>query len=427
MEMGVMGVIKKPRVIFLADCESFYASVEKVAHPEFKDKPVAVGDPERRSGIILAACPIAKSRGVTTAERVGEALAKCPELVVIRPRMQEYMRVSLFITSIYRSFTDLVEPYSVDEQFIDLTGSQNLFGTPVDIAKRMQEKVMQQTGVNIRVGISSTKVLAKTACDNFAKKVPGGIFELPKEIIQDVLWPLPINKMFMVASRMTAHFMSMGIYTIGDLAQRDLFKFKQQMRTKFGKNSDIQAEFYWNIANGLDNSLVSPKIKVEQESIGAGRALQSHKYAKAWQVYVIMLELCSIACRRARQSGVYGSVVSLSCSTSNLNYHSGFHRQMKMQRPTNLDDELFMAAKHIFDTNWNGQPVGRISVDMSGLIDDDIYQLDLFEDRDKKIKMLKVMDDIKDRFGEASILRASSLTAAGQARERATMIGGHFK
>jgi DNA polymerase-4 len=211
--------MKPLRSIALIDCQSFYASVEKAAHPEYNDKPVAIGDPERRSGIILAACPLAKAKGVTTAERIGEAIAKCPDLIIVRPRMEEYLRVSLQITGIYRTFTDLVEPFSIDEQFLDLTGSSNLFGTPIDIAKQIQMKVMMETGVYVRAGISSTKILAKTACDNFAKKQPEGIFVLPKEKISEFLWPLPIHQMYMVASKMTRHLMMMGIQSIGDLAK----------------------------------------------------------------------------------------------------------------------------------------------------------------------------------------------------------------
>jgi DNA polymerase-4 len=233
----------------LIDCQSFYASVEHAAHPEYEGLPVAIRDPERRSGIILAACPLAKAKGVTTAERIGEALVKCPELIIVRPRMEEYIRVSLEITRIYRTFTDLVEPFSIDKQFLNLTGSSNLFGPPVDIAKQIQAKVMMDTGVYVRAGISSTKILAKTACDNFAKKHPEGIFVLPIEKIAEILWPLPIHQMYMVASRMTQHLMMMGIHTIGDLARRDLGKLKQQMRAKFGKQSDIKAEYYWRIVN----------------------------------------------------------------------------------------------------------------------------------------------------------------------------------
>ncbi len=151
------------RTIFLVDGQSFYASIEKNAHPEYRNKPIAVGDPERKSGIILAACPLAKSRGVTTAERIGEALVKCPDLVVIRPRMQRYITISLLITEIFESFTDLVEPYSIDEQFLDVTGSVVIFGSPNQIAQHIQSRIQFSTGVWSRVGIGPTKILAKMA------------------------------------------------------------------------------------------------------------------------------------------------------------------------------------------------------------------------------------------------------------------------
>jgi len=170
---------KRERVIFLADCESFYASVEKADHPEYQNKAVAVaGDPTRRSGIILAACPIAKSFGVTSAERLGEALKKCPDLIIMRPRMQHYIDVSLMITQIYEEFTDLVEVFSIDEQFLDVTASQSIFGDPITIAKEIQKRVMLQTGVRIRIGIGTNKILAKTATDIWAKKNKSGIFTL---------------------------------------------------------------------------------------------------------------------------------------------------------------------------------------------------------------------------------------------------------
>lgn len=294
------------RIILMADCMSFYASVEKATHPEYKGKPLAVcGDPERRSGIVLAACPIAKSFGVTTAERIGDAIGKCPNLIVVKPRMQEYINVSQQITSIYHTFTDLVEPYSIDEQFLDVTGSLKLFGTPEELALRMQDLVMSQTGVYIRVSISYCKVVAKMACDNFAKKNKDGIFSLPKKDIPDTLWPLSVNKMFMVGSRMTAHFANIGIYTIGDIAQRELHKFKQQMRARFGKNSDIQAELYWRIANGIDESAVTLGTHDTQKAIGHQMTLP-RDYRTKEDISIVILELSELVCQRCRAKGYNG-------------------------------------------------------------------------------------------------------------------------
>ncbi|WP_088834508.1 DNA polymerase IV [Paenibacillus tyrfis] len=416
------------RVIMLADCQSFYASVEKAAHPEYADQPVVVaGSPERRSGIILAACPIAKSFGVKTAETIGESLGKCPELVVIRPRMRTYIDVSLMITKIYESFTDLVEPFSIDEQFLDVTGSLQYFGSPEEIVKQIQAKIMLATGVWSRVGISDTKILAKTACDNFAKKNPEGIFVLPKAEVSKHLWPLPITKMFGVGGRMTNHFLRMGIHTIGDLAQIPLAKFKQMLRARMGKQSDIQAELFWQTANGIDDSPVSPgTFSNGQKAIGHGMTLPID-YGRKEDVEVVLLELSEEVCRRCRSKGYMGRVVSVGASGADYDHPTGFSRQMTLQDPTNITKEVYAAVRTLFHRHWDGQPVRRLGVALTGLSDAGTFQLSLFEDKEKLRQLERTTDSIKNRYGSSAILRASSLMASGQARERSAKIGGHYK
>ncbi|PZE22594.1 DNA polymerase IV [Paenibacillus xerothermodurans] len=415
------------RVIMLADCQSFYASVEKAAHPEYADQPVAVaGDPARRSGIILAACPIAKQRGVTTAETLGEALGKCPELVVVRPRMQTYIRVSLMITEIYESFTDLVEPFSIDEQFLDVTKSVSYFGSPVQIAQQIQAKIMLATGVWSRVGIADTKILAKTACDNFAKKQPDGIFTLPQSEVAEHLWPLPISKMYGVAGRMTNHFLRMGIHTIGELAQTPLPKLKAMMRARMGKNSDIQAELFWQTANGIDPSPVTPGTHDTQKAIGHGMTLP-YDFGKQTDIEVVLLELCEEVCRRSRAKGYMGRVISVGVGGADFDRPTGFHRQMTLPDPTNITQEVHSAVRTLFRRHWDGLPVRRLSVTLSGLTSHKQYQLTFFNNREKIRGLERATDQIKNRFGGAAILRASSLMDSGQARDRTAKIGGHYK
>ena len=420
--------MKKDRVIMLADCQSFYASVEKAAHPEYKDRPVAVaGDPMRRSGIILAACPIAKQHGVSTAETLGEALGKCPQLVIMKPRMQTYIDVSILITEIFESFTDLVEPFSIDEQFLDVTGSFSYFGSPEKIAQHIQHKILLSTGVWTRVGISSTKVLAKMATDIFAKKNQDGIFTLPNSELATYLWPQPINKMFGVGSRMMAHFALLGIYTIGDLAQTNLADLKHKMRLRFGRNSDIQAELYWQTANGIDPSPVSPStVQKGQKAVGHQMTLP-RDYGKKEEIDVILLELSEEVCRRCRSKGVMGRVVVAGAQGADFDRPTGFFRQATLPDPTNLTNEVYEAARKLFYRHWDGQPVRKIGVTLGGLSDDDEYQLTLFGDRERTRALERATDAIKGKYGMASISRASSLLAAGQARERSVKIGGHYK
>ncbi|CAM2814365.1 DNA polymerase IV [Paenibacillus sediminis] len=407
------------RIIMLADCQSFYASVEKRAHPEYANKPLVVaGDPARRSGIILAACPLAKSYGVTTAERLGEALAKCPDLVVIRPRMEEYIRVSLQITEILQSYTDLVEPYSIDEQHLDVTGSLKLFGSPEDIARSIQQRVMQQTGVYIRVGISSSKVVSKMACDIFAKKNDTGIFTLPQEDLPSVLWPRPVHQMFMVGSRMTRHLYRMGIHTIGDLANTPLSK----LTARWGVNGEV----LWRIARGIDNSPVMPGTYTHQKGIGHQMTLP-RDYHTWEEIKIVLLELSELVCQRSRSKGLMGSVVSVGCRGADFDMPTGFSRQMKISDPTNITDEVYKAACSLFLRHWDGFPIRSLGVSLTDLSPDTTYQLTWFDGREKKRELEKTTDDLKRKFGDTAIMRASSLMAAGQAKDRSHKIGGHYK
>lgn len=405
--------------------QSFYASIEKAAHPEYEDKPVAVGDPERRSGIILAACPLAKSRGVTTAERVGEALAKCPDLVVIRPRMQTYISVSLLITEIFESITDQVEPYSIDEQFLDVTGSLALFGSAEEIAHLIQTRVKLATGVWSRVGIGPNKILAKMATDNFAKKHPSGIFELSHENIEQDLWPLPVNNMFMVAGRMTSNFTRMGLNTIGDIARLELGEFKRRLRKRMGRQSDIQAEYYWQTANGIDPSPVIAGMRSQIKVVNHGRALKWMTYRTMEDIEPLMIELIVEVCRRARRYGYMGRVVAVGAAENDGHRSSGFGRQKTLPRPSYLEHEIGPAVRSLFLEHWKGMPLTHLHVTLTDLSRDEIYQLDLFEDRERLIRRENTVDTLKDRFGPTAVIRASSLLKTAQAFERATQIGGH--
>lgn len=403
----------------LADCQSFYASVEKAKHPEYAGKPVVVaGDPERRSGIVLAACPIAKAHGITTAERLGEALAKCPGLIVAKPHMEEYIRYSLQITQIYESFTDLVEPYSIDEQFIDLTGSAHLFGGPIEAARMMQKQVQEQTGVYTRFGISTNKVLAKMACDNYAKKNETGIFTMEPDELEDTLWRLPVGKMFMIGSRMTAHLNRMGMETIGDLARAPLAR----LRERWGVNGEV----IWRIARGIDDSPVTPDTHTGQKGIGHQMTLP-RDYGTREELRVILLELCELVCRRMRAKGKMGRTLSVGCQGADFDRPTGFFRQMTLPYPTQVTNDAYRYASELFDRHWDGLPVRKVGVAMTGLQDDEEYQLLLFEHREKYRALERVTDRIKDKYGDDSIVRAVSLTDAGQAKDRARKIGGHYK
>ncbi|MGY0691848.1 DNA polymerase IV [Virgibacillus sp. FSP13] len=407
------------RVIFLVDMQTFYASVEKAENPKLKDKPVIVsGDPERRSGIILAACPIAKKYGVKTAEALWEAKNKCPEAVVIRPRMQRYIDVSCQITEILEHYTDLVEVFSIDEQFLDITGSQKLFGDPFTIAKKIQREIMEETGIYARVGMGPNKVLAKIACDAFAKKNRTGIFQLDKSNMKETMWELPIGKMFGVGSRMRHHLQRMGIQKIGQLANFSV----DALTKRWGINGQV----LWQTANGIDYAPVTTKTHDGQKAVGHRMTLP-RDYETFDEIKVILLELSEEVARRARADGYRGNTVSVSVGGADFSFKTGFHRQIKLASPTNFGMDIFRSALHLFRIHWDRQPIRSAGITLSQLQPADPYQLSFFDLSLKKEHLSQAMDDIYTKYGPTAIVRASSLTNAGQAFSRAEKIGGHYK
>ncbi|KHD84752.1 DNA polymerase IV [Bacillus ginsengihumi] len=406
------------KVILLTDIQSFYASVEKVRNNEYKDKPLVVaGDPERRSGIILAACPLAKKYGIKTAETLWEAQNKCPDLIVVKPHMQTYIDVSLAISKIMEQFTDLVEPFSIDEQFMDISGSLRLFGNEYRIAHQLQQKILLETGVYARIGIGKNKILAKMACDNFAKKNENGIFKLD-ETNMEQLWKLPIGKMFGVGQRMEKHLQGMGIFTIGQLAKFPVDLLK--------KRWGINGEVIWQTANGIDYSPVSVKTYHQQKSIGHHMTLP-RDYSEPEEIKIVLLELCTEVARRCRNKGYMGTTVSCRVRGADFNFPTGFYRQITLPIPTNFDMDIFKASYGLFLKYWDGRPVRSLGVSLTNLQTSDCYQIDLFDNYLYREKLNSALDAIWDKYGRTAIYRASSLTKAGQASERARKIGGHYK
>ncbi|TWI55916.1 DNA polymerase IV [Halalkalibacter nanhaiisediminis] len=410
----------KQKVIFMVDMESFYASIEKAKIINNSGRPLVVsGDPERRSGVILAACPIAKKHGVKNGERMWEAKQKCPELIVVKPHMQDYIDVSIQITEILEQYTNLVEPYSIDEQFMDVTGSQKLFGEPYEIAKKIQDHIRLETSVHARIGIGENKVLAKMACDNFSKKNKSGIFWLKKDTLSETLWLLPVEKMFGIGSKMSAHLRNMGIRTIGQLADLPLERFKK----KWGINGQV----LWMTAHGEDYSPVNTTSHEGSKAIGHGMTLP-RDYSTLDDIHVVLLELCEEVCMRARKSNVVGKTISVSVNGASFEVKTGFHRQTTLFEPTNYVMDVFHASHKLFTQFWDGQPIRRVGISLSNLSPDHELQLSLFDtERDKKLDLGYVMDKIREKYGVTSLVRASSLTKASQMVERSKKIGGHYK
>ena len=407
------------RIIMMADMQSFYASIEKANHPEWENHPVIVsGDPAKRSGIILAACPQAKKFGIKTTEPLWQARQKCPQAIVARPHMQLYINMAGLIHEILEHYTSTVEVFSIDELFLDMTGSIGLLGDPHDIAKAIQQEIENATGIFVRIGIAPNKILAKMACDAFAKKNQSGIFELNADNMQQAMWPLPVSKLFGVGSKMEKHLMRLGIQTIGQLARFPI----ETLRKRWGINGEV----LWRLANGIDDAPVSPGTHTYQKAVGHRMTLPVD-YKNAADIKVVLLELSEEVARRARKQGYVGETVSLGIGGADWKRPSGFHRQTKLTAPTNYGLDLYHAILPLFEKHWDQMPIRSASVTLSQLSTGTTRQLSFFDKPLKKEKLSNAMDHIYEKYGPTAMIRAVSLKAAGQVHERAAKIGGHYK
>lgn len=415
---GVIPFNRKPRLILLADMESFYASVEVVRNPALRGKPVIVcGDPEMNHGITLAATREAKARGIKAGLPLWECRRLCPEAVFVQPNMALYLETSLRITRIFEGYTDRVFPYSIDEHFLDLTGCVRLFGPAERAAQSMIERIKRETGIRCRIGIGENLLQAKMACDCFAKKNERGIFELTGKTYASHVWPLPVRNLFGVGSRLERHLNRMGVRTIGHLAAFS----REALIRRWGVNGEI----LWLNAHGVDHATVVPDI-TEQKGIGHTITLP-RDYGNRGEIRVVLLEMTEEVCRRARALRRMGTVVHVCCRGVGYQDRGGFARQRRLPVPTASTMEIFPYVVALFMAHWDCLPVRRVGMALSGLVPADEIQLSLFGDdnHNRERALAGVMDRVRERFGTTALFRAASLSPGAQLFQRADLIGGH--
>ncbi len=405
------------KVIFLADMESFYASVETARNPSLRGKPVAVcGDPALRHGIILAANREAKALGVKTGQPAWEARRMCPWIVFVHPHMQLYIDYSLRITAIFEQFTNRVLPYSIDEQFLDLSGSFLPGGSPLAAAQLVIAKIWDETGIRCRIGMGENPLQAKMACDCFAKKRADLFFELNNANYAELAWPLPIGSLFGVGHRLVHNFYRIGVRTIGHLAALP----RDMLRRRWG----ICGEVLWLNAHGIDYSSVEPDSIQEQKGIGHTATLP-RDYRKQQEIELVLLEMAEEVCQRARHQQKLGTTVHLYCRGADFDHPSGFSRQKKLPETTANALVIYPTILKLFRQHWDRRPLRAVGISLSGLTD--YCQLRLpFSDRNIREEILiQAADQVRERFGKTSLFRASSLGQGAQLLQRAGKIGGH--
>lgn len=392
------------RVIFHIDVNSAFLSWE--AAERLKQNPgeedlrlltAAVGgDQQKRHGIILAKSISAKKYGVKTGESIVEARKKCPHLLLIPSNYALYRKYSRAFLKILRDYTPDVEPFSIDEAFMDMTGTRLLFGEPKEAAETIRCRIKEELGFTVNIGISSNKLLAKMASD-FEK--PDKIHTLFPEEIQEKMWHLPVSELFFVGRATTEKLKRMGIETIGDLARTD--------RNLIKLNLKKQGETIWNFANGIDFSVVQSTPALHK---GCGNSTtMSFDVTDADTAKTVLLALSETVGARLREQNVFAEAVSVEIKDSSLKKMS---HQRTLDCPTDVTNEIFQTAAGLFEEVWNGKPIRLLGVTANRITKEKSdRQMGLFdtEDFDKWEKMDEAVDKIRGKYGKDSIQRAAFL------------------
>lgn len=391
-------------VVFHIDVNSAFLSWEAVYRVQhlggkldLRTIPSAVGgDISKRHGIILAKSIPAKNYNIQTGETAVDALRKCPDLVLVPPNYELYEKNSKEFMVLLRKYSDKVEQYSIDEAFMDMTGTQNLFGAPVIAANTIKDEIYQTLGFTVNVGISTNKLLAKMASDF---KKPNLVHTLYLHEIEKKMWPLPVRDLFFVGSASEKKLHSLGIRTIGELARADV----NMLKTVLKKHGEV----IWNFANGRDVSIVEP-IPMDNKGYGNSTTI-SFDVTDAETAKRVLLSLAETVGRRLRKDDARIEVVAISIRFYDLTYVA---HQRVLKSATNITKEIHDAACRLFDELWDGTPIRHLGVHTSRVSrNSNNRQLSLFDDTDyeKLEKLDHAVDSIREKYGMDSIQRASFL------------------
>lgn len=406
------------RVILHSDMNSFYASVEMMLDPSLRGKAVAVcGSVEDRHGIVLAKSELAKRAGVKTGMVCWEARQLCRDLVVVPPQYDEYIKYSRLAHEIYYRFTDMVEPFGMDECWLDVTGSRYQCGTGMEIAEKIRKATREELGLTVSVGVSFNKIFAKLGSD---MKKPDAITEITPENFRDKVWPLAASEMIYVGRATEAKLAKYGIHTIGDVAATP----PEYLRQWLGVNGLA----LWRYANGTDQSRVMHKDFVSPvKSVGHGITCTADLENEE-EVYRVMLELAQDVGHRLRVHGLTARGVQLWIRANDL---SGMQCQCKLPFYTQLPNEIAEAGFRLFKERyqWN-QKVRAVCVRAIDLVPKtDPEQLSMFVDHaklDRREQLEDTIEELRGRFGKRAVTYAclmGNLKMPGDGRDKVRMPG----
>ena len=387
------------RIILHCDLNSFYASVELLDKPALWEVPVAVcGDPKTRHGIILAKNEPAKKYGIQTAETVWQAKKKCPGLVLLPPHHDLYKMWSVRVNDIYERFTDLIEPFGIDESWLDVTGSLHLFGGDAEkLANKIRKTVKNDTGLTISVGVSFNKVFAKLGSD---MKKPDATTVIPIDGWQNIVWPQPLGNLLYAGRAATQTLKKYGIETIGQLAACDP-AMPEQLLGKMGRQ-------LWEYANGLDKSPVKPRHAADPvKSVGNGTTFPDD-LVRWEQICAGLMPLCDSVAARLRRHGLYAGGVSVTLKDVSF---KTFSRQTRLDVPTHLVRDIYRAAADLARQLW--KPPARLrSMTVTALYVTEtcstFQQLDLLDSTaqacgQRQEQLEEAVDAIRQKYGRTAI------------------------
>lgn len=367
---------------------------------DLREIPAVVGgDKTSRHGIVLAKSIPAKKLKIHTGEALGAALQKCPDLVIVPPDYELYVKASRSLMEVLRRFSPKVDQYSIDEAFIDMSGSNLLFGSPMIVANNLRELIYEELKFTVNIGVSSNKLLAKMAGDF---KKPNLVHSLFPSEIPAKMWPLPVGDLFFVGRATERKLKNLGILTIGQLAAMDF----NILKAHFGKQGEVLHQF----ANGMD---ASPFLSIPETNKGYGNSVTtSYDVVTIEHARLVILSLCETVCSRMRADSVKGRCISVSITDDT--FHRVSHQGM-MFCATNTTAELYRFACGLLDRLWDGMtPIRQIGVHASHITTELSIQYNLFDgDRYERMgKLDETVDQIRDRYGEDSIMRACFLNTS---------------
>lgn len=354
---------------------------------------VIAGDESQRRGIVLAKSNLCKKKGVKTADAIYLARRKCPYLEVYPPRFEVYKKFSDMMYDYLCGYTNIIERYSIDECFLDYTGSVSLFGDPIKVAYKIKEDIYRKFGFTVNVGVGNNKLLAKMASD-FEK--PNKVHTLFSSEVESKMFPLPIEDLFMIGKASSEKLRKMGIDTIGQLARYPedelILKFKSM------------GKMMHNYANGIDDSEVV--FEREQAKSISNSTVLPYNYRDMEMIKTVFRELSSEIGKKLRDNNLYAETIGI---WFKYTYFDKISKQVKLENSISNDDDIYNMAIKIFKELWNGEDgVRAVCVFVSGLSSERRLQLSLFEENNdndlrKDDKLQGVIDNIRDKFGNASI------------------------